>query len=322
MPPEDGDSFAANALIKARAAHAATGEAAIADDSGIEADDLGGAPGIHSARYAGVGVGDEVNLDKLLREVDAAGGERRAAYVCAIALIDEDGAEHVFEARCEGRLLEERRGIGRLRLRPRLRPRRHRSRGRADDGRAEPGREERDQPSWPRRAACWPPISAGAAESVAVIHTKRGAAALSIASNAILIAIKLAAGAITGSIAIITEAVHSLIDLVASVIAYFSVRKADEPADAEHPYGHEKVESLAAAIEGMLILVGAGGDRLRGDPPAGRRRRGRTARRRHRRDGLLGRSPTSASPRSSRARPRRTNRRRSRATPPTCAPTR
>jgi cation diffusion facilitator family transporter len=91
-----------------------------------------------------------------------------------------------------------------------------------------------------------------------VITTKRGAAGLSIASNAFLIAIKLAAGAVTGSIAIITEAVHSLIDLVASVIAYFSVRKADEPADAEHPYGHEKVENLAAAIEGMLILVGAG----------------------------------------------------------------
>jgi cation diffusion facilitator family transporter len=91
-----------------------------------------------------------------------------------------------------------------------------------------------------------------------VIRTKRGAAGLSIASNAALIALKLAAGAITGSIAIVTEAVHSLIDLVASVIAYFSVRKADEPADAEHPYGHEKVENLAAAIEGMLILVGAG----------------------------------------------------------------
>jgi cation diffusion facilitator family transporter len=91
-----------------------------------------------------------------------------------------------------------------------------------------------------------------------VIRTKSRAAALSIASNALLIALKLAAGAITGSIAIVTEAVHSLIDLVASVIAFFSVRKADEPADAEHPYGHEKVENLAAAIEGMLILVGAG----------------------------------------------------------------
>lgn len=91
-----------------------------------------------------------------------------------------------------------------------------------------------------------------------MIRTKSGAAALSIGSNALLIAIKLAAAALTGSIAILTEAVHSLIDLVASVVAFVSVRKADEPADAEHPYGHEKVESLAATIEGMLILVGAG----------------------------------------------------------------
>jgi cation diffusion facilitator family transporter len=90
-----------------------------------------------------------------------------------------------------------------------------------------------------------------------MIRTKSGAAALSIASNALLIAIKLAAGAITGSIAILTEAIHSLIDLVASVIAFISVRKADEPADEEHPYGHEKVENLAATIEGILILVGA-----------------------------------------------------------------
>jgi XTP/dITP diphosphohydrolase len=111
-PVEDGDSFAANALIKARAAHAALGGTVIADDSGIAADDLGGAPGIYSARYAGEGASDEDNLDKLLREVDAAGGGRRAAYVCAIALVDEDGTEQVFEARCEGRLLRERRGTG------------------------------------------------------------------------------------------------------------------------------------------------------------------------------------------------------------------
>ena len=90
-----------------------------------------------------------------------------------------------------------------------------------------------------------------------MIRSKSGAAALSIASNSILIALKLAAGAITGSIAIVTEAIHSLIDLVASVIAFISVRKADEPADEEHPYGHEKVENLAATIEGILILVGA-----------------------------------------------------------------
>jgi cation diffusion facilitator family transporter len=87
---------------------------------------------------------------------------------------------------------------------------------------------------------------------------KSRAAALSIVSNSILILLKLAAGLITGSIAIITEAAHSGIDLVASVVAYFSVRKSAEPADESHPYGHEKVENMAAAIEGMLILVGAG----------------------------------------------------------------
>ena len=112
MPPEDGDSFVANALIKARAIHAATGEPTIADDSGIAAEALGGAPGIYSARYAGEGASDEVNLAKLLREVGATGGRRRAAYVCAIALIDADGAEHVFEGECEGTLLEEGRGEG------------------------------------------------------------------------------------------------------------------------------------------------------------------------------------------------------------------
>jgi cation diffusion facilitator family transporter len=87
--------------------------------------------------------------------------------------------------------------------------------------------------------------------------TKARAASISIASNLLLIALKIAAGAITGSIAILTEAVHSSIDLVASVIALVSVRKADEPPDREHPYGHEKAENLAAAIEGILILIGA-----------------------------------------------------------------
>jgi cation diffusion facilitator family transporter len=87
---------------------------------------------------------------------------------------------------------------------------------------------------------------------------KTRAAGLSIASNSGLIALKVFAGVVTGSVAIITEAAHSAIDLLASVIAYFSLRKAAEPADADHPYGHAKLENLAAAIEGMLILVGAG----------------------------------------------------------------
>jgi XTP/dITP diphosphohydrolase len=112
LPPEDGDSFAAIALTKARAARAATGEAVVADDSGIEAAGLGGRPGVHSARFAGEGASDVENLAKLLREVAAAGEERRAAYVCALALIEEDGAELVFEARCEGWLVEAPRGEG------------------------------------------------------------------------------------------------------------------------------------------------------------------------------------------------------------------
>lgn len=89
------------------------------------------------------------------------------------------------------------------------------------------------------------------------MSAKSRVAALSIASNALLILLKLVAGAVTGSIAIVTEAIHSMIDLVASVIAFVSVRKADAPADEEHPYGHEKVENLAANVEGILILVGA-----------------------------------------------------------------
>src|SRR4029453_10353956 len=88
--------------------------------------------------------------------------------------------------------------------------------------------------------------------------SKAGAARLSIVSNSALIVLKIVAGALTGSIAIVTEAVHSSIDLLASIVAYLSVRKADEPADESHMYGHAKIENLAAAVEGMLILVGAG----------------------------------------------------------------
>jgi cation diffusion facilitator family transporter len=90
------------------------------------------------------------------------------------------------------------------------------------------------------------------------VKTKSGAAALSIGSNTFLILLKVVAGTITGSVALLSEAVHSSIDLIASIVAFISVRKADEPADAEHPYGHEKIENLAAMIEGVLILVGSG----------------------------------------------------------------
>ena len=111
LPPEEGDSFADNALGKARAARAATGRAAIADDSGIEACALGGRPGVHSARFAGEGPSDEANLARLLSEL-AEAEDRRVTYVCVIALVDESGAESLFEGRCEGTLAREPRGSG------------------------------------------------------------------------------------------------------------------------------------------------------------------------------------------------------------------
>jgi XTP/dITP diphosphohydrolase len=111
LPPEEGRTFAENALGKARAAHATTGRGAIADDSGIEAYGLRGRPGVHSARYAGEGASDEENLAKLLEEVGRT-DNRRVAYVCVIALVGEDGAEARFEGRCEGVLASEPRGSG------------------------------------------------------------------------------------------------------------------------------------------------------------------------------------------------------------------
>ena len=108
LPPEQGDTFAANALPKARAAAAATGAVSIADDSGIEAAALGGAPGVRSARYAGEHASDAENLDKLLREAPAGSG---LEYVCALAYVDpRAGVERVFEGRCAGRLAAAPRG--------------------------------------------------------------------------------------------------------------------------------------------------------------------------------------------------------------------
>ena len=110
LPPEDGDTFQANALTKARAAAAATASAAIADDSGIEAAALNGVPGVRSARYAGEKATDEENLAKLLREAPA-GSELR--YVCALALVDPAaGIEEMFLGECSGRLAAAPRGTG------------------------------------------------------------------------------------------------------------------------------------------------------------------------------------------------------------------
>jgi XTP/dITP diphosphohydrolase len=110
LPPETGTTFAENAVEKARAAATATGRVAIADDSGISAEALGGAPGVYSARFAGEGATDEENLARLLREAPAGS---RVAYVCALALVDPAaGVEHLVEGRCEGTLAAEPRGAG------------------------------------------------------------------------------------------------------------------------------------------------------------------------------------------------------------------
>lgn len=111
LAPEDGDTFAENALGKARAAAASTGLTAVGDDSGIEAAALGGAPGVRSARYAGEHATDEENLAKLLDEVPA-DGDRSVAYVCALAMVHPGGEEVVVEGRCEGRLTHDPRGDG------------------------------------------------------------------------------------------------------------------------------------------------------------------------------------------------------------------
>jgi XTP/dITP diphosphohydrolase len=111
LPPETGETFAENALGKARAARDATGRTAIADDSGIEAYGLGGRPGVRSARYAGEDATDEENLAKLLDEVGRQ-RDRRVAYVCVIALVTDDAQESLFEGRCEGTLAERPRGRG------------------------------------------------------------------------------------------------------------------------------------------------------------------------------------------------------------------
>jgi len=90
------------------------------------------------------------------------------------------------------------------------------------------------------------------------MNAKVRIARLSILSNSLLIAMKLAVGIISGSVSIISEAIHSSMDLIAALIAFFSVSVSDHPPDTRHPYGHGKVENISGVIEGILILVAAG----------------------------------------------------------------
>jgi XTP/dITP diphosphohydrolase len=107
LPPESGESYGENALRKARAVQAALGLPALGDDSGIEVDALGGAPGIRSARYAGPAAGDAENNARLLSALAGrSGGERSARFRCVLALVRSAGEELVVEGVCEGRILE------------------------------------------------------------------------------------------------------------------------------------------------------------------------------------------------------------------------
>jgi XTP/dITP diphosphohydrolase len=110
LPLETGETFAANALPKARAAAAATGELAFGDDSGIESAALGGAPGVRSARFAGP---DATDADNLALLIERAPPGSALAYVCVIALVDpHTGEASLFEGRCTGTMADAPRGTG------------------------------------------------------------------------------------------------------------------------------------------------------------------------------------------------------------------
>lgn len=111
---ETGETFAENAAIKADFYCRRTGIPTLADDSGLEVEALGGAPGVLSARYAGPGASDEQRVALLLKELDATGdAERRARFVCVIALADPSGGRtELFAGECAGRIIGEPRGAG------------------------------------------------------------------------------------------------------------------------------------------------------------------------------------------------------------------
>ncbi len=114
-PPETGNTFADNALLKARHAAAVTGLSALADDSGIEVDALGGRPGIYSARYAGEGASDQDNLRKMLDELrDVPAARRTARYQCVIAFVAAaaDPAPILATGTWEGTVISAPRGLG------------------------------------------------------------------------------------------------------------------------------------------------------------------------------------------------------------------
>lgn len=113
LPPESADTYAENALGKARAAARLTGALALGDDSGLEVDALGGAPGVRTARYGGPGLDDAGRYRRLLEALAGVpDGRRGARFRCVIAVVAPDGAEHVVEGVAEGTITREPRGRG------------------------------------------------------------------------------------------------------------------------------------------------------------------------------------------------------------------
>ncbi|MEE9456639.1 MAG: RdgB/HAM1 family non-canonical purine NTP pyrophosphatase [bacterium] len=113
LPPEDGDTYEENALVKGLAVTRAAGVPALADDSGLEVDALGGAPGVRSSRYAGPACDPVANKDKLLRELDGVPTRARGArFVCVAALVIPDGREWFARGEVEGRIADGSRGTG------------------------------------------------------------------------------------------------------------------------------------------------------------------------------------------------------------------
>lgn len=120
--PETADTLEGNALLKARYIYERYHCACFSDDTGLEVDALGGRPGVYSARYAGEGCSSEDNIDKLLRELAGIPSPRTARFRTVIALIDQEGREHLFEGCVEGEILEAREGCGGFGYDPVFRP--------------------------------------------------------------------------------------------------------------------------------------------------------------------------------------------------------
>lgn len=109
-PDETGATYAENAVLKARACALATGLPSLADDSGLEVAALDGAPGLHSARYAG---DPDARIAKLLSEIEASGSrDRGAQFVCVLAYAEPGAEIHTFTGECPGQIIDERRGAG------------------------------------------------------------------------------------------------------------------------------------------------------------------------------------------------------------------